>query len=582
MDLQSMFGVQPVPSVAKTVMPRRKLPVRPLPGLNNVKANWMKLHAYNKFGLQEYDDCWTGEMWRRPIPFVSTDTKPRIAEALLRKHLPTLMKVLVSQMEPVIQAINKQSSLGYPVNMNPGTGVDRKTGEKRFLSKFEVYLLFAAEIARGDLSRLEGMYNTIGPRLQNEPLSKERLYQFINSSGEVYEAIIKSGDREISVPSLGVMTGSRTRTIVRPPVLNLYTQAWDTYVHHAIMKHPLCDANMYTTQSWPSDSEFTSFDCKHYERYLGPAAIAYAEFVGGKYAEYMLSMIYAPYVVPSDDWSKVFSVKPQYTQTVSPQLGSGLSLVAPIGKLTNICAQMEYFGVSMRLGPDDAVRVTLRGESPGLRRWMYGDDNRTLGERSKREAFIKFMGEVFDIEIDDTPTYLGMIYRSDIRRFVLPMSTYQLKLYQPERDYSFKKYPNLGLVERRKVFKEFGEPEIASAAIPYEDTLWTAAGRPFPEVELDAVAERRKATESSDITDPRVLSDKAYLLTDAEQVKLGLAWHLPAPVTCTMVNDLAGPELKALLPFRNAPHVPIPQVDTSHAIIVADVAATDDEVFDEN
>jgi hypothetical protein len=502
-------------------------------------------------------------MWRRPIPFVSLDTKPRYAQELVAKHLPALLRVLVAQMEPVIQAINKISALGSPINMNPGGGLDRNTGVKKYMNKFEVYLMIAARIQKGDLSDFKDMYNTMGPRLQTELPDKLREYQFIKSDGEIYAAEVSGGDRDITVPGLGLMVGSRTRTIVRPPVLNLYTQVFDTYMHHVIMKHALCDANMYTRQVWPSDSHFMSFDCKHYERYLGLAAITYAEIIGGKYAEYMLAMIHAPYIVPSDDWKRVFKVEPQYSEAVAPQLGSGLSLVAPIGKFTNICAQIEYFMVAQRLSQPDAIRAVLSGESPGLRRWMYGDDNRLLGEPDKMTAFIKFMAEVFDIEEDEQPKYLGMVYRSDIRRFVLPMATYQLKLYQPERDFGFKTYPNLGLVERRKVFSEFGEPEIAADAIPYEDQLWARQGRPFTQVQLDAVSERRKASGTGDILDSRLLTDKAYLLSDQESVTLGLAWHLTPPVTATIVKDLVGSEIASQLPFRNAPYVPIPQPTTT-------------------
>jgi len=155
------------------------------------------------------------------------------------------------------------------------------------------------------------------------------------------------------------MIGSRTRTIVRPPVLNLWLQCWDSMLHNAIMSHPLCDSNVYRHEKWPTGSSFITFDCKHYERYLGMAAITYASTIGGAYGSKLDMLIRYPFIVPSDDWLNCFEVQPLFKKGVYPQFSSGLSPVAPLGKLTNICAQVEYFHTHKHLDKASAVATVF-------------------------------------------------------------------------------------------------------------------------------------------------------------------------------------------------------------------------------
>jgi hypothetical protein len=551
--LQSYFKVQRVDKSFRGAVPRRKAPVRPFKRVSNYDANWMKVKAYEIAGLEEYNNCWTGEMAARPIPFVSTDSKPKYAQELMEKHLPAVLDYLLPTIVPGVQPINKVSSLGYPVNANPGLGLDER-GVQVYQSKFDVVMNYFRIMQSGDFSTYDDGFHTIGVRLQNESPSKERIMQFITSSGKIVERTINAEDRIINVPEVGEMIGSRTRTIVRPPVLNLYLQCWDSLLHSAIMKHPLCDANVYNKQEFPEDSEFTTFDCKHYERYLGLAALTYADAIGGVYGEKLTMLIKYPFLVPSDDHRAIFEVTPQFRSGVYPQFSSGLSPVAPLGKLTNICAQVEYFTTHKGMSQKDAVFTVFSGTSPGLRRWMYGDDNRTLGTRSEREAYITFMSTVFDIEVDEIGKYLGMIWIPKRRRFMLPSDTYDTKLYQPERDFSFKDYPYLGMVERRHVFETYGEPVIGEKLIPYENTLWDAIEVPWHTIVQDAVSERMKANAAGKRLDTFLLTDKEYLATDAEKLASGEYWHLTPNEVETIVLSIVGDSIKSRLKFRHAPY----------------------------
>jgi len=541
-------------------VPRRGSPVRPFPGISNTDANWMKLEAYARAGLSEYDKCWTGEMAMRPIPFVSTDDKPLYAQQLMKKHLGAVFDFLLPRIKPHVQPINKVSSLGYPVNANPGDGKDEH-GRQVFESKFDVVLDLFQSLQAGDYSMYDEGYHTIGVRKQNEPPSKEREFQFITSDGEIIQLTITAKEREIEVPELGTMIGSRTRTIVRPPVLNLWLQNWDSMLHNAIMDHPLCDSNVYRHEKWPDGVNFITFDCKHYERYLGMAALTYAEAVGGIYGEKLDMLIKYPFIVPSLDWKAFFEIRPLFREGVYPQFSSGLSPVAPLGKLTNICAQVEYFAEYEHIDQKSAVAIVFSGTSPGLRRWMYGDDNRVMGDASKMRNFVDFMGTVFDIEEDTRWKYLGMEFVPETHEFMLPTSTYETKLYQPERDYTFKDYPYLGMVERRAVFTNFGFPEIGRELIPFEDSLWQAIDHPYHTIVAKATAERIAAAHKGIVLNKWAVTDKEYLMTDEERISTGQAWHLKPDVTASIVLSIVGSEIKERLNFREAPFTPLPVIE---------------------
>jgi len=522
----------------------------------------MKVNAYEHAGYTDYLQCWTGEMAMRPIPFISTDEKPLRAQQYMAKYLPAVFDYLVPKCKPHIQPINKISALGYPITGNPGTGLN-EDGVKEFESKFDVVLTYFQELQAGDYSLYDEGYHTIGVRLQIESPEKVRRFQFIDDDGTVFEQDITGVDREIEVRDLGTMIGSRTRTIVRPPILNLWLQCWDSMIHNAIMEHPLCDSNVYTHERWPDGANFLTFDCKHYERYLGMAAITYAEHVGGIYGEKLDMMIRYPFIVPSASWRSFFRIQPLYSPGRYPQFSSGLSPVAPLGKLTNICAQMAYFVEHLGYNIQTAVVTVLGGTSPGLRRWMYGDDNRVMGDRAKMDDYVRFMGDVFDIEVEDRPKYLGMVYVDEKHEFMLPAETYVTKLYQPERDFSFKDYPFLGIMERRNVFSNFGEPVISSKLIPYEDKLWDAVDMPYHAIVGMAMTEKTNALRAGLKINKWDVTDKDYLMTDQEKADSGQYWHLTGDVVATIVNAIVGPKIKERLIFRDAPFAKVPEPMTT-------------------
>lgn len=558
-DLSHLFHIERVDKSFRGAVPRRAQPVRPFKHVTNFDTQWMKEKAYEHAGLSEYTQCWTGEMESRPIPFVSTDEKPLRTLEKFKKYIQYVLNFLLPQIEPHVQTFNKISSLGYPVNQNPGDGVDPLTGVKVWQSKFDVILEFFEPMMHRDFTTFKNSYHTIGVRKQNESPAKERTYQFIDNAGRVYERIIKAADRMIEVPQLGPMVGSRTRTITRPDVVNLFIQCWDSMLHKAIMTHPLHEANIYNKRSWPDDARFVTFDCRHYERYLGMLAIEYAHAIGGLYEQELLRLIYLSFIVPSDDWTAFFEVTPQYGPGVYPQFSSGLACVADLGKLANDCVQVAYFVEVKHYDVTSAVATVFSGVSESMQRWNYGDDNRVMGPEAETAPFIAFMGEHFDIELDDTPKFLGATYDTQVKRWVLPKSTYNLKLYQPERDYDWKDYPSLGLLERRQVFTEYGDPEIASSIIPFENELWTAIDRPFVSIVAEAVKEKQLANKRGVTLSSLQVTDKAYLMTEEQKMASGQFWHLKPDVTATIALMLVSESVRERLSFKDAPPALLPK-----------------------
>jgi hypothetical protein len=345
----------------------------------------------------------------------------------------------------------------------------------------------------------------------------------------------------------GDYVGSRYRGVLNAAVINLYLQNWDTALHSAIMKFPVCDSNIYTKVRWPADSQFTTFDFKHFERYMGMIVFEYADLIGGRYAKWLRKLASDPYLVVSDDRKHAFKIKPIFKAGQYPQFGSGLSCVADLGKLTNIVVQVGYFVDRYKMTPDEAVAVVMSGEFDGLRRWLYGDDNRTLGPEDKRKDFGNYMGDHFDKEDDVIPTYLGSRYRSDLQMFLLPARTYNLKMYLRERDYDWYPYPALGNTLRRRAFETYGEPEIGQDIIPYENQLFEDIGHPYYEMVAQAAKEHRKMLSEGQGLSTAMVTDKEYLETAEDQVASGRFWGLKPDETKRIIHHLVSTEIKEQL-----------------------------------
>lgn len=544
--VDGFYQVRRAPADVVRKIPPRRGPIRPIPGLTMAEARDVMLRALEHDGFSEYNACWTFEPRRRAIPFMTTDPKPQRVHDQFERYVGAIFDVVVPQIKAKKQTINKISAGGWPLNANPKTHLETQNicarlglHLPRAMNKFDLIVGLFPELDAGDISRYHESFGTWNERLQYEPPSKEREGLFIADDGSIYKDVITQEDRTEYVAELGEdVVGSRARGVLNPALINLYLQCWDTLLHSAIMSFPLCYSNVYNHRKYPGSTHFMTFDCKHYERYLGKLVFAYADAVGGRYAEWMTKLATDPHLVPSDTRKTAWLIKPIIKQGQYPQLGSGLSLVATVGKLGNLAVQTGYFVDTYKMNAHDAVLTALMGEHDGLSREMYGDDNRLRGPKAKCEHFIDYVKDYFDIEVDEWPKYLGTKWRPDVEEFMLPASTFDLKMYLRERDYEWYSYPSLGFIERRDTFRQFGEPEIAKDIIPYQDALFNSIDKPIIGMISEAQEEMRQANSLGVTLSKEEVTDKEYLLTPEEQIASGRFWGFEEARTTQIARSL--------------------------------------------
>jgi len=543
-DVSHYFDIKEASPSLKQIIPRRKRPVRPIYGLTAPDADTMMAAAFEKWGYTELTECWTYEMRSRTVPFVSTDERPKRVLEVFDKYIDAILSYFIPNMAPHYQTINKVARLGWPINRNPvnddGTRI-----------KMDVFLPLAEQALAGDWQHYRDAFYTINLRMQNEPPSKIREGQFIDDDGRVTTRQI---DRRQEAEYLDILgrraIPPRGRGVYCPPVLNLIMQTWDTMLHRAIMKRPLCYANIYQHLKVAEPQDYTTFDCKHYERDLGMLVSRYSAAIGGLYQQWMDLMLNLPHLVPSDSWKKVFLIRPKFGDGVYPQFSSGLCNVSTLGKLANIAVQTHYFVTNYNMTIPMAIHHVTEGEYLGTRRWMYGDDNRVHGKQDAVKPFIDHMGYYFHIELDDSPKYLGSMLDPDTQEFLLPARTYQTKLYLPERDISTKDYPALGYKLRRETFSQFGQPIIGQQMIPFEDELLRERNLPWEDVMAAAYIEERNARSTGLSINPLELIDKEYLMTEEEKVTSGASWGFKPERTRAIVLQIVGDTIRKQLTFH--------------------------------
>lgn len=156
-DFNSYFDVEALHPSFRDVVARRRSAIRPMAGITNYDANYMKVSAFKRWGLSAYEDCWTFEMESRPIPFVSTDPRPLRVLDKFSKYIEPLLQVIVPRMEPHTQTYNKISKVGYPINANPEDDAGN-------LIKMDVLKSLFAPLREGDASGYSDSFSTIGIR----------------------------------------------------------------------------------------------------------------------------------------------------------------------------------------------------------------------------------------------------------------------------------------------------------------------------------------------------------------------------------------------------------------------------------
>lgn len=574
------FDVTELDHSFMTIVPKRMRPIRPYPGLTAHQADFIMQHLFDRFGFERFKGCWSFEMSKRAIPYVTTDARPLRVLEKFQRFIEPLLAIMLPNLTLYDQTYNKTSTLGYPIHANPNYAL--AAAEKRARAQIEplvgepdqpisdeerIELLIRAkrsdlkrselfgifdQFRAGDFSTMDNhMVTTLGRRNQHEDPLKERDVPFVSDSGVCYEETVDR--RQYSEPmralSDDVRVPMRTRIVNGPPVSNLYLQVVDTQIHSFLSSTPLCDSNIFAPL--PALQNVRSFDCKHYERDIGLLVDAWASTVGGIYERELLKLAHAPFVVPSDSWKKVFLLKPKLSKGQYLQLGSGLCVVSTLGKLANICVQIAYFVDVKKLATNDAIDATLRGHYDGLRRWAFGDDNRIAGNVDEGEQFIKWMGDHFNVVEDEVPQYLGALWSQNDQRSYLTLESFIVKYGLRERDYTAYPFPYLGQIKRREKYKADGVRSIALEVQPFEEELYSMINIPWYNVVKNAAKEAQLAQKLGLKLTEHMVLEKEYLASPKELLASGFNFNLGLAATEAAYRQLVGPNINKQTRFAN-------------------------------
>lgn len=575
------FDVEELDKSFMAIVPKRIRAVRPYPGLTAHQADYVFSRLLTRFDFAQFKPCWSYEMRKRSIPYVTTDPRPERVLAQFQRFIGPLLDLILPGLTLYDQTYNKTSTLGYPIHANPNyvqAAYDKRlklqalTTEGDYPDELSdaqrVELLLAArrsdmkrkvlfelfeQFEHGDFSSMdEHMVTTLGRRDQHEDPSKLRAMPFINNEGVCYEEEVNRQRYAEPVRALSdeVRVPMRTRIVNGPAVSNLYLQVVDTQIHSYISSTPLCDSNVFAPL--PHLDHVRSFDCKNYERDIGLLVDAWGATVGGIYERELYKLAHAPFVVPSDTWKKCFLIKPKLKSGQYLQLGSGLCVVSTLGKLANICVQIAYFVDVKKLAINDAIDATLRGHYDGLRRWAFGDDNRLAGNASEAQQFIDWMANHFNVVEDEQPQYLGARWSQTDQRSYLSMESYIVKYGLRERDYSTYPFPYLGQVQRREKYKADGDRLIATEVIPYEEQLYSEIGVPWYNIVKNASRESQLAHKLGLKLTEHMVLEKEYLANPRELLQNGFNFNLGMVRTEAIFRQLVGQQMNKQSRFTRA------------------------------
>lgn len=515
------------------VNPRRGAKVSaPLLGWRSYKQ--AKSELFSKFGLDDYKDCLTAEMASRPIPHVFKVSETASLTALYERRMPAIMRVIMSNIVPPIQPLNKESRVGWPWFDRPW-------------SKRALLLPFFEKLQGGQLADLMaeegGCYTIMNVRLQPESLKKEREMMFISPAGKVYLKKVTAEDRALK-SDYGVDYAARTRLVFNLPWPNLYKQVLDTAIHNFLLQHPVFHHNLYSpTGHRPLGKYQLALDVRHFERHTATLARARAKLIGGEYGRIGQIFADAPFLVPSDDWKKCFYISVDRASGFSEQFASGDSAVAPVQKEVFLCLYTEYAESHLGVSPSESLAWVLRGGDDRLTIHNYGDDNVLSGDEGAVKACFQFLESYLHVEEEEPAKFLG--FHLTPEGFRLDKSSYLLKTWLNEREpfSRFRRYPLFGWVEKRKVYAKYGKHDISTDVFPTENAILAKLGVPWHDIEMEAHLEQMRLTSrGAAYRNPAWLLGKDYAMTAEEKIATGLYEGLYPSETAPIVRHLVGSE----------------------------------------
>jgi hypothetical protein len=389
------------------------------------------------------------------------------------------------------------------------------------------------------LSFFKSSFIIVNVRLQAEAKGKSRAFLFVNDDGRVYEKETTEESRTIEVHDVGRRVTSRTRAIFNMPIPNLYKQVLDSAIHNVFLRYPAFHHDMFNNRILPVEGEHLCLDVKHFERFTADAVRARGRLLGGLYSE--ISSLFADisFAVPSDSYKNIFFIKPNREAGYSDQFSSGESAVAPVQKEVFTALYSEYFKVTRALSNEEAINLTFNGGDEKLTIRNYGDDNSLSGQATELSAVTRFLSEYLHVEPEVPPKFLGFVWYEGLG-WRLPPASYLLKTYLNERrPYSnFRRFPNLGWVEKRHIFEKLGHPYVAKEIFPRENIELARRGLPWSDIVWRGEQERIQAASNPGQLLPNFILGKDYALTAQEKLQTGEFIGLLPEKTSKMIKRL--------------------------------------------
>ena len=108
----------------------------------------------------------------------------------------------------------------------------------------------------------------------------------------------------------------------------------------------------------------------------------------------------------------------------------------------------------------------------------------------------------------------------------------------------------MGLFEVRNVYQQFGHPLVTKDMVPFEDALLARHGISVSHLRSQAMVEASFIDDQLDL-DPRMLTDKEYLLTHKERMDSGKYTGLYPEQTASIITNLVDEHWAAKLSFNN-------------------------------
>jgi len=517
----------------KNVIPPRRGPTASVPGVALSEGLLMADEMYTFARMPNYLGLVTAEMKSRPIPHIFREEETRALDELYAEWYPDLLGWIVPQIRAPYQAYNKTSKVGWPGFFIPP-------------DKFAYVSHFMPEVLAGDLSRFEGAFISMNVRLQVDSLLKERDFLFLDSDGTVTSRLIDAKAKSVRTP-VGPRTGSRTRLVFNLPVYNLIKQVWDSAVGDVYNKWPAFHHNIFGGELLPIRGKHICLDVKHFERHTAACNRTRAAAIGGVYGACGALTAKLPFVVPTSDWKGARMAYVNREAGWSDQYASGDSAVAPSQKEILHVIYAAFFVSQLGYSRETALNQVAVGGEARLTIRNFGDDNSIDGDPAVLDDFMAFAGQYLSVQEEDPPKFLGFI--EERGKWMLPPLSYLQKTYQNERrpGSNFRKYPFLGWVERRNIYKKLGHPDIVRIW-EEEDQLLNRVGLPWYRILELADKERRDAFFArEDATNPYLLQNKEYLLTPIEQKNMGTHQLLEPATTGRMLKQLVSKSIAAKL-----------------------------------